>query len=49
MTVLMVTMDASFDRLDWKCWLVLMAVGFLAWLILRRWLKAREVEVKHFK
>ena len=49
MTVLMVTMGASFHLLDWKWWLALMAGGFLAWLILRRWLKAREVEVKHFK
>jgi uncharacterized membrane protein YdjX (TVP38/TMEM64 family) len=49
MTVLMVTKGASFHLLDWKWWLALMAGGFLAWLILRRWLKAREVEVKHFK
>ena len=42
MTVLMVTMGASIHHLDWQWWLALMAGGFSAWLLLRRWLEARE-------
>ncbi len=41
MTALMVTMGASVHQLDWQWWLVLMAGGFSAWLLLRRWLGAR--------
>jgi len=43
MTVLMVTMGASLHQLEWQWWLALMAGGFIAWLILRRWLQARAV------
>ena len=41
MTALMVTMGASVHTLDWRWWLALMAGGLLAWLVLRRWLRAR--------
>jgi len=41
MTALMVTMGAAVHHLDWRWWLVLMAGGFAAWLVLRRWLHGR--------
>lgn len=41
LTALMVYMGASARELEWQWWLALMAGGFIAWLILRRWLSAR--------
>lgn len=37
LTVLMVSMGASAHDLEWQWWLALMAGGFIAWLLLRRW------------
>jgi uncharacterized membrane protein YdjX (TVP38/TMEM64 family) len=42
MTVLMVSMGALIHHLDWRWWLALMAGGFLGWLVLRRWMRARD-------
>lgn len=40
LTALMVTMGAQAHELAWQWWLVLMAGGIVAWLLLRRWLRA---------
>lgn len=42
MTALMVTIEASIRHLDWQWWLVLLAGGFSAWLVLRRWLEGQS-------
>ncbi len=46
MTALMVTMGASANHLDWRWWLALMGGGFIAWLLLRRWLQARKSDIE---
>ena len=46
LTALMVTMGASAHHLDWRWWLALMGGGFVAWLLLRRWLQARKPDIE---